>query len=46
MYQVLDTTGAVLREFKTWKAAETFRCITGRHDWEIRQKSRPMFRPC
>ncbi len=46
MYQVVDTTGAVLRTYPTWKQAETYRCITGRHDWTIRKTDRPVFNPC
>ena len=45
MYQVVDTTGAVLRTYPTWKQAETYRCITGRHDWTIRKVDRPVFKP-
>lgn len=45
MYQVVDITGAVLRTYPTWKQAETFRCITGRHDWTIRKVDRPVFQP-
>lgn len=41
MYQVIDSTGAILRVFKTWAQAETYRCITGRHDWTIRHANYP-----
>lgn len=34
-YKVLDATGAQLRIFPTWKQAEEFRCVMGRHDWRI-----------
>lgn len=37
MYKVIDTTGHVLRSFPTWVQAETFRCIMGRHDWQIKK---------
>jgi len=39
MYCIIDTTGALLREFKTWKEAETFRCVIGRHDVRIQRKN-------
>ncbi len=35
-FKVLDTTGAVLRQFKSWKEANNFCISRGRMDWTIK----------
>jgi hypothetical protein len=35
MYKVIDTTGALLRAFRTRREAEIFRTTNSRYDWQI-----------